>query len=70
MTGADSRSAASHRASVALWMAIDALESQAEILRVTATQEGEGSTALADDAENDAALLRELASRHVGEAAS
>ena len=51
------------RLAEALWMAIEALDSEAEVLRVV----GDGQSAgLADDAEKQAAILREFARRHAG----
>jgi hypothetical protein len=55
------RESAAARASVALWLAIDALESQAEGLRFVARSQGDhADLMLAEQAESDARLLREL----------
>ena len=56
------------RVTVALWMAIEALESEAEALRALATfgsGDGDGTLRLAEAAEDDARLLRQLAGKHV-----
>ena len=58
--------AASTRLSTALWMSIESLQSEAEALRVLASRHGgDGSAELAAQAEKDALLLREPASKHV-----
>jgi hypothetical protein len=61
------RIAASQRVTAALWMAIEALETEALALRSLDTLgrgDGDGRS-LADQAEADARILRELASSHV-----
>ena len=60
------RAAASSRVSVALWMAIEALESEAVALRLLASMDGadSGGVARADQAEEDARVLREVATGH------
>ncbi len=59
--------AAGSRATAALWMAIAALESEASALRMLASMSSaDGRTAQqARRAEEDARLLREMASAHV-----
>lgn len=61
------RVAAATRVTTALWMAIEALETEALALRTLATADrGDGSgVSLADQAEEDARLLRKLAAVHV-----
>jgi hypothetical protein len=62
------RAAASTRVATALWMAIEALETEAEALRVMTAHgldRGDGDQDLADRAAADARMLRELASEHV-----
>ncbi|MEY2398815.1 MAG: hypothetical protein QOJ00_1989 [Actinomycetota bacterium] len=50
----------------AFWMAIEALESEATALRMLATMDGAaGDESLADQAEEDARVLRELAAAHL-----
>jgi hypothetical protein len=62
----DLRAAATPRVTVALWMAIEALESEAESLRMLHSfGRGDGAGDLAAQAEKDARILRELASTHV-----
>jgi hypothetical protein len=63
MTGDELRRAAEHRVTYAYWMAIEALEAEADALRVIA-QRSEGSPDLADQAEKDAQVLRDLAMAH------
>lgn len=54
------------RVTRAFWMAIEALESEAEALRMLATMdEGDRRVELADQAEADARVLRELSSAHL-----
>jgi hypothetical protein len=48
--------------SEALWMAIEALETEADMLRLT----GDGDGALADDASAQAELLRQFVRQHGG----
>jgi hypothetical protein len=57
--------AATTRVTTALWYAIEALQAEAESLRVLATLDDHGSAELAERAENDAMVLRELAVAHV-----
>ena len=67
MSPDDVRRMASARLTMALWTAIEALECQAETLRTLAA-EGHGkpgTVELADQAEGDARLLREIAGVHV-----
>ncbi len=61
------RVAAGSRATVALWMAIAALESEAAALRMLASMSSaDGKTAqLADLAEDDARLLRGITAAHI-----
>ena len=60
------RQAATARATVALWMAIEALGSEASALRRLAASEGDDGIfrAMAGQAEADERLLRELATSH------
>jgi hypothetical protein len=55
------------RATAALWMAIEALESEAAALRVLASlgSADGGTSRLADRAEEDARLLRKITTGHV-----
>lgn len=65
LSGDDLQDAATHRATVALWMAISALETEAELLRSLAADErGARLYKQADEAEKDARLLRDLAAIH------
>lgn len=58
--------AATTRVTTALWFAIEALQAEAEALRVLATLGGgDGHAELAGRAEKDALVLRELAGAHV-----
>ena len=60
------RVAASSRVTTALWMAIEALGSEAEVLRVMADRDGaDGNLLLAEQAEQDAMVLRKLAGAHL-----
>lgn len=62
------RVAASNRVLVALWMAIEALETEAQALRLSATLARDGEddvVGLAAQAERDAEVLRKLAGSHV-----
>ena len=52
------------RVTVAFWMAIEALETEAEALRILAVADG-GDTELAGQAAEDAKLLRDLAGAHL-----
>lgn len=62
----DLRVAAGARVTTALWMAIEALETEGESLRMLATMDGQpANIALADQAEEDARVLRSLASAHL-----
>ena len=56
--------AAAARVTIAFWMAIEALESEAEALRVLAADHG-GDEELAEQAADDARVLRDLASAHL-----
>jgi hypothetical protein len=54
------------RVTVAFWMAIEALHNEAEALRtLAAAGRVDGVTELADQADRDATLLRELATAHL-----
>jgi transcriptional regulator with GAF, ATPase, and Fis domain len=65
IAGDDLQNAATSRASVALWMAIEALETEATALRSVYERSGIGETAeMAEQAERDARLLRELSTAH------
>lgn len=60
------QTASGTRVTTALWMAIEALESEADGLRTLATfGRGDGTSDLAEQAEKDAQLLRDLAGKHV-----
>lgn len=61
------RVAASARVSSALWLSIEALQSEAEALRILASRgaSADGLTEQAEQAEKDALLLRGLAAAHV-----
>jgi hypothetical protein len=62
----DMRTAANQRATHALWMAITALESEASALRTLAgIRDDAASAGLAEQAERDALVLRELTRAHV-----
>jgi hypothetical protein len=63
MSSDELQRAAEHRVSYAFWMAIEALESEADALRAIALH-SEQSPELADQAEKDARVLRELAVAH------
>lgn len=66
LRGEDLHKAATSRASVSLWMAIEALDSEASALRALAgTTTDDGIDDLADQAERDAQLLRALSTAHV-----
>lgn len=56
---------ADHRLAQALWMAIEALHNEAAVLRVTA---GGGGSHFADEADQQAQLLRVFARRHAARA--
>ena len=58
--GEERQPTAAERVTIAFWMAIEALESQAQALR-TLGRSIQGNARLADQAENDARTLRELA---------
>jgi hypothetical protein len=60
------RQAANYRATVALWMAIEALRSEAEALRRLTAGAGDDPRwrAMADQADEDADLLRNIARLH------
>jgi hypothetical protein len=61
------RVAANGRVTTALWMAIEALETEATVLRTLVSaggSDGDGS-ALADQAEADARLLRKITVAHL-----
>lgn len=63
------QAAALHRVTIALWMAIEALETEAQALQVLAASgRGDGSAALAEQAEKDALVLRTLVNTHTGAA--
>ena len=54
------------RVTVAFWMAIEALQTEAEALRaLAAAGHPDGTVELADQADKDAMLLREVASAHL-----
>jgi hypothetical protein len=55
---------AAARVTIAFWMAIEALESEAEALRVLSGDHG-GDEELAAKAADDARVLRDLASAHL-----
>ena len=66
LRGGELHQAATARASVALWMAIEALETEAQALRrLSALGDGEAAPTLADQAEADARLLRKISVAHV-----
>ena len=66
LRGDDLHLAATARASVALWMAIEALETEAEALRRLSTSgAAEAPPTLAEQAEADARLLRKSSAAHV-----
>ena len=62
--GAGLAQTAAARVTMAFWMAIEALDSEAEALRVLATEHG-GDPDLAARAAEDARLLRQMASAHL-----
>jgi hypothetical protein len=64
LQGAELARAAAERTTIAFWMAIEALETEAEALRILAAADG-GDTELAGQAAEDAKLLRDLASAHL-----
>lgn len=66
LSGKDLRQAANYRATVALWMAIEALRSEGEALRRLAGGAGDDPRwhAMADQADEDARLLRNIARLH------
>ena len=55
---------AGDRVTMAFWLAIEALDTEAETLRVLAANDG-GDERLADQATEDARVLRELAGAHL-----
>jgi len=63
MTGDELRRAAEHRVTYAYWMAMQALESEADPLRAI-VQRSDGPPDLAHQAEKDARVLGELAMAH------
>src|SRR5829696_4033225 len=67
MSPAEMRVAAASRVTQALWMAIEALDAEAQGLRTLATlgRGGDGDVDLAARAERDASVLRKLAGAHV-----
>ena len=66
LRGDDLHLAATARASVALWMAIEALETEAHALRLlSASGATDAPPTLADQAEADARLLRKISAAHV-----
>lgn len=66
IAGGDLRVAAGARVTTALWMAIEALETEGEALRMLASLGDDvASVTLADQAEEDARVLRSLASAHL-----
>jgi hypothetical protein len=66
LTAEQLQGAATTRVTTALWYSIEALQAEAEALRVLATLDGgDGSAELAERAEKDAMVLRELAVAHV-----
>ncbi len=67
MDGEQMRVAAATRVTTALWMAIEALESEALGLRtvVSVGSPDGGASTLADQAEQDARLLRKMTTTHV-----
>ncbi len=66
LRGGELHQAATARASVALWMAIEALDTEAEALRrLSAVGVADAPPTLADQAEADARLLRKISAAHV-----
>ena len=66
LRGGDLHQAATARASVALWMAIEALDTEADALRrLSASGAADAPPTLADQAEADARLLRRISAAHV-----
>jgi hypothetical protein len=66
LAAAELQVAATQRATHALWMAIAALESEAAALRTVAGIRGDDrSGELADQAEKDAQLLRDITRTHI-----
>jgi hypothetical protein len=61
LAGSELAESTASRVMMAFWMAIEALDSEAEALRILAARDG-GSDELASQAAKDAQLLRELAS--------
>jgi hypothetical protein len=66
LTGDELRQAANFRASAALWMAIEALGSEAQALRRLAARGGDDPRlrGMIKQAEEDARLLRQIAGAH------
>jgi hypothetical protein len=65
LSGPELEAAATTRASIAMWMAIEALETEAEALRLLAsTGQSLASEELAARAEKDALMLRTLTTAH------
>lgn len=63
------QAAALHRVTIALWMAIEALETEAQALQMlAASNRGDGSAGLAEQAEKDALVLRTLVTSHTAAA--
>ena len=66
LRGGELHRAATARASVALWMAIEALETEAQALRLLSSSgAADAPPALAEQAEADARLLRQISAAHV-----
>jgi hypothetical protein len=64
LAGADLAQSVASRVSIAFWMAIEALDSEAEALRVLSPENG-ANDQLAAQAAEDASVLRKMASAHL-----
>jgi hypothetical protein len=62
--GGELAETAAARVTMAFWMAIEALESEAAALRLLAAEQG-GNEQLAEQAADDARVLREMAAAHL-----
>lgn len=64
LVGSELASSAASRVTIAFWMAIEALESEAEALRILGGGDG-GDNELATRAAKDARVLRDMAGAHL-----
>jgi hypothetical protein len=64
LAGSELASSAASRVTIAFWMAIEALESEAEALRILGSDDG-ANNELAAQAAEDARVLRDMAGAHL-----